>query len=722
MKFRSRPGFLGRRLLSADDKSSDLSSEHRERHVWPTAGRYETLAGEGHGRPPPSFGAPTLVWHLGIWHNDATKPAHAAKRNGDDEQRDLALYDRRNAQFIEEVSSFLESLQAIGRPLKYRPKTIEPVVPNKRWSGQTDTSIYWFLEPQPESVSFTLWWQDAAGRGRVNQQQEVPDVNDLCVRVHAQAHLDHMTISFFIDAGQLWNDEHQTLRRVYGSGEAPGGRRQTIFQHVERVRDLCRHRVINGDIDQSLDSTSDGDQVDALRNAADYLYDTIWQEFFAAFDIRWAAQNQNPPFHGELFANFRSMLMSVPGITTPDELRRVAENDALRDINRAPPLPPVPGSEASIGIGNPTRFDAASNEPNTILKTYWPFICDMAPRQDAQERSYEAQDFVACGVRHWHALYVSPLGSSINQRSSSDGAPRPMRSLVLTKGEPHEEQIGRLVERLNAVGTMRLFAMKDWITIRNAGTYIQLLGERLDRALSSWSESRAKIDEEYWGPWRRLKAADRRKRNRNPLRNDADDAPEDYLDENPFDDIRKARYRNLRNRYTARLNNLVLRTETDLIKLGAALDRIGKGGSGRLLYAINRARYYIEEFDRMSDSLDVGNVDTWVNYSEFVERGIQPVFDLIESTGSRLASLRERLQTVTEMVQTSALIIESEHTSYNTQILRDASIIWRLTFVGVLLDLLTSQVGTNLLRYLAQSIRVQLPQLIVWLTHIGFSR
>ncbi len=92
----------------------------------------------------------------------------------------------------------------------------------------------------------------------------------------------------------------------------------------------------------------------------------------------------------------------------------------------------------------------------------------------------------------------------------------------------------------------------------------------------------------------------------------------------------------------------------------------------------------------MEPTLEVGNVDGWVNHSQFVARGVKPVFDQIESIGENLMDVRNRLQMITEMIQTSALIVEAEATSGNTQTLRRIASAWYFTGFGVVGVVLTT--------------------------------
>ncbi|MGH1351108.1 MAG: hypothetical protein ACRBBN_09910 [Methyloligellaceae bacterium] len=249
---------------------------------------------------------------------------------------------------------------------------------------------------------------------------------------------------------------------------------------------------------------------------------------------------------------------------------------------------------------------------------------------------------------------------------------RPSRFLIVTKGEPHREQLGRFIERITALETGRIFALRDIVMIRNAGTHLELIGRMLDGLLEHWSNKREEVEER----WRQTKAKLIRKRRRRqnmyrpvrfirslldinvpelPLRMDKEWAKreQEYIDE---------------------LNEHIKETDRHAIRLAAALDgRIGARGAGRILYAINRSELAIGEFERLIHTLHTGHIDGWTSYPQFVTRGLKPSFDFITTTGQRLVEMRKRLQTITETIQTAALIAETEATRLNTQTLQEVA-------------------------------------------------
>jgi hypothetical protein len=233
---------------------------------------------------------------------------------------------------------------------------------------------------------------------------------------------------------------------------------------------------------------------------------------------------------------------------------------------------------------------------------------------------------------------VSPSGQEIRMYDSLSGreGEGPIRYLVLSKGEPHRRQIGRILDRINAMASMRLIALRDWTIIRDASTQIQLRGLELDTMMRKYSLERARILSRF-GDEKLTK----------PLK-----------------------VRELQDEEDKALQKLADSVERDLIELSAALDDIGTRARNGLHFRINRSKFYATEFESLVESLKIGNIDTWVAYDQFVKRGLKPAFDFISGVGERLLGLRSRLQTVLEGIETSALVTQISATRQNTAELR----------------------------------------------------
>ena len=536
-----------------------------------------------------------------------------------------------------------------GQTLREKPQTFDPDCVPLPWEKTPRVLGEPFSVTEPGTIRFTLWWRDD------NAKLICEPLDDaLRVKVHAEAHRDFVTISFFLDAGKLWNGP-----MLVRGQQPPGKRRKRIFSEVGRVQDICEERLlasgkapVDGPVlpeEISVSHASD------LMGASRYLYTTIWDEFCVTFgitDLKNLLGNNNDGRIGEgagrVFANFRGLVISTRGLDGRDE-----------------PFPGSSGAEPFArfkGNGGIDRKGASineANESNAVVKAFWPFVRRITPFADLRE-------YIACGVMNWRALYVTALGSprAFDWREEGRGSEtyipskhlpeelidragkydslsgenrqNPLRYLLLTKGEPHPQQIGRIVDRINIMGTMRLIALRDWTIIRDASTQIQLRGLELDTIMRKWSVGSTEIARDYkdlpwWLPWFKTRRRDKREEE---------------------------------------LQKLATRVEKDLIYLSAALDKIGAKTVHGLHFRINRSRFYIDEFESLLESLNIGNIDTWLAYDQFVRRGLKPAFDFIDAVGTRLLGLRARLQSVLEGIETSALVIQTAATRLNTAQLR----------------------------------------------------
>lgn len=603
--------------------------------------QFDLIKREGHRRPPPVFGAPTLVWHVGVWPSLTNDPQHAEITvdfgpigNGRNARSlfDEAVAQQRERQkrFIDLLNEVVASLQARGRASRKRESF--------NWvddHGTNSTSAIY-----DQSVGFTLWWGDdgpIAGRD--------PGRDALRVRVHVEANTDFYTCSFFVDAGKPWG-----TTPVYGAADPgfTGARRARIFSAISAARSLAERRLSGDAVDMDLAPEAGVSPAEArdLLKAADYLYEGLWSEFQRDFDVDRTFISTSA---GEIFADFRGLVIATA-------------EDA-----------PTPQAAASKGFDRYARFDngenGARNEANAALKAWWPFI-----RRITQNADY--REFVASTVMGRRAIYVTSLGASdeFDERDEAAGvefdapaghlpdradARAPIRYLFLSKGEPNRRQIGRMVERINNVGTLRLFALKEIAAVRSASEIIRMRGQHLDEVTNAWSIARREI----------LKSSEVARSGR------------------PKDQRSRERRRN------EQLTRLTDEVEGHLIEINAHLDSIGESAAGALPFVIARSQKYVRQFYELVELLQPENIETWVSYDQFIQRGLRPTFNFIEGVGQRLKALRSRLQATMEAVQTSAVSIQTAATRHNTDTLSDLAISnkrtgWAVTALTIVLTVL----------------------------------
>lgn len=618
-------------------------------HADPYSTQYNIINRIGHARPTPSFGAPTIVWHLGIWPKRIADPQDTY---GLTHQQARDRFIEKQCRWVSEVNRTLRRIQEDHR----RSDRIESFVLREPadWEANGDRR-----EPEEkafqvfehESLHFTVWWPDGSME---------PDRDALRVRVHAHMHEDYLTLSFYVDITKPWRESAH-----YHSSTAPGKLRRQLMSCAENVKRICERRRVEAsaiDVDLVPERGISPAEARQLLEAADLLYDGAWQAFCAEFDVDLAGLAGS---EGEIFANFRGLVLAAaatPGVSFETDPDYIAKRQALA----------FPGTETF------ELFDEQGAEPNAVLKAYWPFIRRTTPFADYRE-------YIACGVMKWRALYITAFGAEFttdyadetasrsddvpsgalpageeNARTSvtqaaeaaqhdqddagAAGAPGPVRYLILTKGPPHRKQVGRVVGRVNAMGTMRLVALKDWSIIRDADAHIRMQGQELDRVTTQWSLDRDRIEEHPPETQPTMTIMQRLYPHDTGL----------SAEEKKYELIA----------------DLTKKVEAKLIKIAADLDKIGVGAIGGLHYRISRSTYYVKECNVLIDTLQIGHIHSWNSYNSFVKLGVQPAFDYIAEAGNRLRGLRARLQSVTGAIQTSALVAQTTATRANTNALR----------------------------------------------------
>ena len=647
--------------------------------------RYNEIMRVGHNSPPPVFGAPTLIWHIALWPERESDPLADGLRPAD--------FETRRGDFAGIVQNVLDTLARKAR---------NPAVPEDLWermkleevgslededeaAGAAVPRLYKIIEP--ESVSFTVWWNRTAASG-----EGVPEE---ALRVHVQSEIlmDHATISIFIDAGKPWNKQ-----QIYAAAEAGEGLRGEIFGHAECVREICERdgrRGAEHDLTPEV-GISDEDRKKLLK-AAEYLYDSIWEEFKSAFELDFDTLLRNGDVRASIFGSFRGLVLSADGYGTEELAGKERLAARIASANR--------------GRNAFDYFKSAENEPNYILKAYWPFIRRTTRWADFKE-------FIACGVLDWRALYVTSLGARKPVKGADDGSiadavfaadesasrnaeiggeaflpetvrrPRrhaPLRYLLITKGEPNRRQVGRMVERVNSLETMRLFALKDWAAIRNTSDHVRGLGQDLNTVLTSWMDKRTEIG-------RNFRHLEQKEKQAEAIEQRIENSQKKRFSFGKFVTNRSRRRLLLKKKNEIQVekdkqidllqveNNSA---ELSLIGISADLDHLSKRATGGISYCITRSELHFKKYYAMIDHLDFGNIPTWVSYNSFAERNLRPYSEFISGVGERLRALRQRLQAVTGSVQTAALVNQTSATRSNTAALREIAHQWMLAQVGV---------------------------------------
>lgn len=737
--------FFGRKGTASDRPLRAEAGPHAT-PTSPYSAQYETIVAQGHEQPTPVFAAPALVWHVGVWPRaefdphlalGATTPVPRSwwrslwdpgALDPEPEASGLSLHDRalhayamRRYSWIEDINGRLGRIAERGRtrvalnddgtpmgtPKRFLPNDRPPAHPmgrrrrlRRELKPPTKTAGKRQARVETGSVTMTLWWPNEPG-GRA----EDPDA--IRVRMHCHLTPDYVTYSFYLDVTTAWDDRKIEVPSALGTT-----RRDRLLKALAEIDRQCVPTA-DGAHAPLLPERGIDDQ--ALLAARNLLYVKIWEELASAWGCR--LDELAHPL-GEVFANFRGLVLKTGSVSGSTDFDRFSQDP---------------------------RFGVDGTEANAIVNAYWPFMRRITPWADYRE-------YVVCGVMNWRALYMTALGSHslydegeerktspaedcaahigvrdevvsgraeatltddtcVRPRQCRPGYNHPVRYLVLTKGTPEPRQLGRILERINTLGTLRLYALKDWAVIEAADNSIRILGQQLDEVTRDWSDKRDLVEalrdlghfrralnnkyfELIHGDLEKIPTYGRFSRGRRALFN--------FLLSVATVGLMRQHVRNNRKNAVldskyALLSEIADGLEARLIRINSDLDRAGVDASGGLHFRINRSRYHVKEFYRLVKLLQIGNVQTWTSYSQFVARGLAPAFDFIDNVGRRIQALRLRLTSVTDTIEAGALVGQSSATRYNTAVLRQVLIIMSAVFAIYLLKAYMPQALTELL-------------------------
>jgi len=210
------------------------------------------------------------------------------------------------------------------------------------------------------------------------------------------------------------------------------------------------------------------------------------------------------------------------------------------------------------------------------------------------------RDFVAAGILHDRAIFVSPFGAKSSKdpkdRADAENPRRVTRFTILTKSKTNSHEMGRVVANITALCTFQIAAIKDINLVRQVGTQIRLAGDRLNHFSIRFSRSIERLGR--------------------PPRN----------------------------------------LEVKLCQFETELDELSRLPTGGLPYRVYRSQYYANEFKRRLDSLGFEPLEYWQSPNSFFEKRLFAVFDYVQIVGQRMRNLRSRLYETLEAVQTKTLV------------------------------------------------------------------
>lgn len=435
--------------------------------------QYNLMLREAHRRPAQPVGPPALIRHIALWPNPVDESAPDIDSEGATAYRNRYNWRRWNwyYQIDQFIATFIDRLNAspqvdsfLSTPFSSTTHRVMDPEQYKLFKRSFDEHLRHPSKaplPSPDSpanVAFTFRWRA------------------YIVKFQLILHNEYATLSFAIDLSK-----------------APSPLPADVAASADSISDaLCN---IKNALDTISISPNEADAIEALTlvPTARFLYDDIWTEFDRRFlpansvflNDGTAATDEMLALElnlgSEVFADFRGIVLmcgdeaKIHGIKTKHEPRMGLED--VRSFSRT--------------------------EQFAALRRAWRFVAAAA---GGTEKAKDLE-YTACTMLDRRAIYISSLGSQslYGTRGGALTETPPgidrVRYLILMNGLDGPDgcfdrwQIGRLVQRINTLGTLRLVALRDLKALRRANPTIMHLGRYLDDLYHQELGGRRKVHE-----------------------------------------------------------------------------------------------------------------------------------------------------------------------------------------------------------------------------------
>lgn len=313
--------------------------------------------------------------------------------------------------------------------------------------------------------------------------------------------------------------------------------------------------------------------------------------------------------------------------------RRVAANDWKPGQNDNPIAPPTiaqkdlaasqrslfPGEIFAATKGVVVREDTAwadSSDPWTPADSYdLPTASARLSERRGVLRAFfpegRNREFVGSLTMGAQAIFASTLGSThynsaleksgVSTAAEQEADVKPTRYFVLFKNRPDAPQLGRLVERLHALETLRLAAMLDIDDLRNVGAELRHLSVGLDKLQLEFAQS--------------INVSSRKE--------------------------------------VAKMEAIL----TELTRQGVPdKGQDSSGVRGGLSYRLSQSSLYAKAYERRLEEMREQWVEGWQTYQEFVKRRLKETFDSVSEIDERREFMFTRIQVMAQSHAGSELV------------------------------------------------------------------
>ncbi|MCI4664853.1 MAG: DUF3422 family protein [Neomegalonema sp.] len=435
-----------------------------------------------HLRPSPIVEGPAIAWGLSLRPHEKDDPLLT-----DDPKEEL----RRKEKWIDQINDVIRlffhndiptpEVSAIRELELHKPiRDDESSDPEDKKSDTGQVRI--------ESRHFPFVWNGIFGITSVETHTEyVKFLFVLSVAPSLDPRNDHYKEGAF---GNDYTQQHGDIGQLL---------------NPSHIRDTPEKRKLSDALNIIGRSDSENASTD-VRAQANYAFEEIWTEFAKKLrEIalkedyaggRDARRRLHDPdeslFPGEVLGSLQMVIASA----APD----------WRDWNPSDPVKfgwREPG-EAADDIGKTISLDPQQAKDDVVTPAVEAYHVLHARRATIDQlfRQSADREFVANRVMSGRHIFLSSLGSTIatemnrlkrksdadpksKSRGAGDNYVPPSRILLLLRSRPQPHVLGRLVERLHTLQTLRIMALTDYSKLTRIGSRLRSLGLRFDQKTSA---------------------------------------------------------------------------------------------------------------------------------------------------------------------------------------------------------------------------------------------
>jgi hypothetical protein len=524
--------------------------DHPTRRTFKYHPDYSQLLSGAHRKPATIINTPTLTCHLAFWQPPAEPPApqdsgapaldprEKWKNNIDSYIASIYRFLRREeiniGSNIRQFSCFNTDTKEFAKA-KYIflfSRAIDIALNKLILPRELPDDVHRDFDQDYQSVVFSFWW------------------HHILVNIRFELHHEYMCMTIFFDLSELPKIGTAQITVNWARNDAYY---REIFNRFSSLNKL----IVEG----SRNKTE-------FEKIHELFYNVIWHRFVEEVVLIKRMLVHREAI-GEVFADFRGLVLTRP---------RDEPADQSPDTRAFFQLPGWREPEPKRDFTVASRL--TGNEAARILESFWPLLMG---ETRVPFREYE---LTASRMLDGRAIYVTALGPQPSRyigKLSYNPERIPLYYLLYSHAVRHW-QIGRLIDRIHHLGSVRIAAIQELRKLRLASTEIPRLAQQVDEVVEDLTKDSA---------------------------NDPSRAAQSL-----FETIS------------------IVQTK---------LADISTGFTGGLLYRIERSRYYVKQFRDGIPGLRVRRIEGFQPYDVFVERRLGATFDFIDRLGRRHERLENHL-------------------------------------------------------------------------------